>query len=69
MVRFKDWLKYIIIPYQNCKDKNACQLILDKAPSNYGEEILNNMNEQKTKRIFIPGGLTRKLQPLRYWYQ
>ena len=61
---FKDWLKYIFIPYQNCNVKKTCLLILDKAPSHCGEEILNYMNEQKIKRIFIPGGLTRKLQPL-----
>lgn len=37
---------------------------MDKAPSNYFSAIVEHFNIHKIKRIFIPGGLTRKLQPL-----
>ena len=61
---FIKWLKFIYLPYQNYVIKKKCLLILDKAPSHCSEETIDFMNKNEIKRIFIPGGLTRKLQPL-----
>ena len=61
---FLSWLKNIYLNYELFKIKKKCLLILDKAPSHCTNTILEFLNDNKIKRVFIPGGLTRKLQPL-----
>ena len=61
---FLNWLKNIYLNYELIKIKKKCLLILDKAPSHCTNTIIDFLNNNKIKRVFIPGGLTRKLQPL-----
>ena len=61
---FKKWIDKIYLDYQDKVIKNTCLLILDKAPSHCCSTIIEYLNNKNIKRIFIPGGLTRKLQPL-----
>ncbi len=44
--------------------KKKCLLIFDKAPSHIDIEILAKIKINNTYWIFVPGGLTRYLQPL-----
>ena len=60
---FKKWIDEIYLDYQD-NIKNTYLLILDKAPSHCCSAIIEYLNNKNIKRIFIPGGLTRKLQPL-----
>jgi hypothetical protein len=61
---FIKWLKLIFLNYQNNQAKDTCLLVLDKAPSHVNEKVIQFLNDNNIKRIFIPGGLTSKLQPL-----
>ena len=61
---FLNWFKKIYLNYELFKIKKKCLLILDKAPSHCTNTILEFLNDNKIKRVFIPGGLTSKLQPL-----
>lgn len=61
---FINWIKDFYVPYETLIIKKTCLLILDKAPSHCSDLTLEFMNKHKIKRVFIPGGLTRKLQPL-----
>ena len=57
-------MKYVYLPYQNNIIIKKCLLILDKVPSHCSEVTLDFMNKNQIKRLFIPGGLTRKWQKL-----
>ena len=59
---FKKWVKDVYLVYEEEEIKKRCILIMDKAPSHiYRSKYL----EKKGKSyVFIPGGLTRYLQPL-----
>jgi len=59
---FKRWVKDVYINYEEEIIKKKCILIMDKSPSHiYRSKYL----EKKGKNyVFIPGGLTRYLQPL-----
>ena len=60
---FKYWIKEIFLKYEyNIKSK--CILVLDKAPSHFNDKIEEYMNNNAINYIYIPGGLTSKLQPL-----
>ena len=61
---FIKWLKLIFLNYQNNEAKDTCLLVLDKAPSHVNKKVIQFLNDNNIKRIFIPGGLTSKLQPL-----
>ena len=61
---FKKWIDEIYLNYQDNIIKNTCLLILDKAPSHCCSAILEHLNNKNIKSIFIPGRLTRKLQPV-----
>ena len=61
---FKKWIDEIYLYYQDNIIKNTFLLILDKALSLCCSAIIEHLNNKIFKRIFIPGGLTRKLQPL-----
>ena len=61
---FKKWINEIFLDYLDNIIKNTCLLILDKAPIHCCSAIIEHLNNKNIKRIFIPGGLTRKLQPL-----
>ena len=39
-------------------------LIVDKAPSHLNKKLIIFLNDNKIKRVFIPGGLTSKLLPI-----
>ena len=59
---FKKWIKDVYILYEEEKIKKKCILIMDKAPSHiYRCRYLEKKNKNY---VFIPGGLTRYLQPL-----
>ena len=60
---FKFWLKEIYIKYQ-LSTKKKCLLIYDQAPSHKNDEIIAYMNNNNLNYLFIPAGLTSKLQPL-----
>ena len=60
---FKKWIDEIYLYYQD-NIKNTYLLILDKAPSHCCSANIEYLNNKNIKRIFIPGGLTRKHQPL-----
>ena len=45
-------------------DKKKCLLIYDQAPSHKNDEIIAYMNNNNLNYLFIPAGLTSKLQPL-----
>lgn len=60
---FKFWLKEIYIKYQLSTKKN-CLLIYNQAPSHKKDEIIAYMNNNNLNYLFIPAGLTSKLQPL-----
>ena len=45
-------------------DKKKCLLIYDQAPSHKNDEIIAYMNNNNLNHLFIPAGLTSKLQPL-----
>lgn len=59
---FKRWVKDVYLYYEEQQIKKKCILIMDRAPSHiYRSKYL----EKKGKEyVFIPGGLTRYLQPL-----
>ena len=61
---FLKWYKNIFLYYEQFVAKKPCLLILDKAPSHYNDKISNEFNINRTNYIYIPGGLTRYLQPL-----
>ena len=46
------------------KKLKKCLLILDKAPSHIDYDILEKFNLNKIHYVYIPGGLTRYLEPL-----
>ena len=54
----------LILPYEKFVIKKQCLLILDKSPSHFNRDVIEILNEYKTNYVFIPGGLTRYLQPL-----
>ena len=56
------WLKYL--NKFNLEEEDKSILILDKASSHYSEDFLNNIDLKNTLLHYIPGGLTRFLQPL-----
>ena len=56
--------RYINIFYEKLVNKKKCLLVLDKVPSHCCDKNIKFMNENNIKRIFIPGGLKRKFQPL-----
>ena len=59
---FKKWIKDVYILYEEEQVKKKCILIMDKAPSHiYRSRYLEKKNKNY---VFIPGGLTRYLQPL-----
>ena len=59
---FKKWIKDVYIKYEEEQVKKKCILIMDKAPSHiYRSRYLEKKNKNY---VFIPGGLTRYLQPL-----
>lgn len=60
---FKFLLKEIYIKYQ-LSTKKKCLLIYDQAPSHKNDEIISYMNNNNLNYLFIPAGLTSKLQPL-----
>ena len=61
---FLNWLKNIYLNYELLKIKKKFLLILDKVPNHCRNTILEFLKDNKIKRVFIPGGLTLKLQPL-----
>ena len=59
---FKKWIKDVYIKYEEEQIKKKCILIMDRAPSHiYRCRYLEKKNKNY---VFIPGGLTRYLQPL-----
>ena len=46
------------------KINKKCLLILDKAPSHVDNDILEKFKLYNTHYVYMPGGLTRYLQPL-----
>ncbi len=61
---FLQWYEKIFLPYEKYVIKKRCLLILDKSPSHFNRDVIDKFNENKTNYVFIPGGLTRYLQPL-----
>ena len=47
-----------------CHINSKCILVLDKAPNHFNDTIEEYMNNNAINYIYIPGGLTSKLQPL-----
>ena len=47
-----------------CYINSKCILVLDKAPSHFNDTIEEYMNNNAINYIYIPEGLTSKLQPL-----
>jgi len=59
---FKKWVKDVYLVYEEEEIKKRCILIMDKAPSHiYRSKYLDKKGKSY---VFIPGGLTRYLQPL-----
>ena len=59
---FKKWVKDVYLHYEEKEIQKKCILIMDKAPSHiYRAKFLD---KKKKSNVFIPGGLTRYLQPL-----
>ena len=59
---FKKWVKDVYLHYEEKEIQKKCILIMDKAPSHiYRAKFLE---KKKKSYVFIPGGLTRYLQPL-----
>jgi len=59
---FKKWVKDVYLHYEEKEIQKKCILIMDKAPSHiYRAKFLD---KKKKSYVFIPGGLTRYLQPL-----
>jgi DNA-binding transcriptional MerR regulator len=59
---FKKWVKDVYLHYEEKLIQKKCILIMDKAPSHiYRAKFLE---KKKKSYVFIPGGLTRYLQPL-----
>ena len=59
---FKKWVKDVYLVYEEEEIKKKCILIMDKAPSHiYRSKYLDKKGKSY---VFIPGGLTRYLQPL-----
>jgi len=59
---FKRWVKDVYFPYTEEQNKKKCILIMDRSPSHiYRSKYLDKKSEHY---VFIPGGLTRYLQPL-----
>lgn len=63
-VIFINWHKFVFLKHQNQVAKAPCLLILDKSPNHLNEKVIEFLNDNKIKKIFIPGCLTSKLQPL-----
>ena len=61
---FLQWYEKVFLPYEKYVIKKRCLLILDKSPSHFNRDVIDKFNENKTNYVFIPGGLTRYLQPL-----
>ena len=60
---FSSWHENIPLNYEK-KINKKCLLILDKALSHIDNDILEKFRLYKTHYVYIPGGLTRYLQPL-----
>lgn len=60
---FCDWYEKVFLKNEK-KIGKKCLLIFDKASSHINEEILEKLKKNDTHYVFIPGGLTRYLQPL-----
>ena len=60
---FKKWIDNIFLDYQNNINKK-CLLLLDRAPSHITSNILDHLKNNNIECTFIPGKLTRFLQPL-----
>ena len=59
---FKRWVKDVYLVYIEEQIKKKCILIMDRSPSHiYRSKYLDKKGESY---VFIPGGLTRYLQPL-----
>ncbi len=59
---FKKWVKDVYFSYTEEQIKKKCILIMDRSPSHiYRSKYLDKKGESY---VFIPGGLTRYLQPL-----
>jgi len=59
---FKRWVKDVYLVYVEQQMKKKCILIMDRSPSHiYRSKYLDKKGESY---VFIPGGLTRYLQPL-----
>jgi len=59
---FKKWVKDVYLHYEEKEIQKKCILIMDKAPSHiYRAKFLDKKHKSY---VFIPGGLTRYLQPL-----
>jgi len=61
---FQRWYEEVYLKYEKFQVKKNCLLILDKSPSHYNKKIIDLFEQNKTSYIYIPGGLTRYLQPL-----
>lgn len=61
---FLKWYHQVYLHYEKNVIKQKCLLILDKCPSHFNEEVNDQFKENKTYYVYIPGGLTRYLQPL-----
>lgn len=61
---FINWIKFVFLNYQKLEAKEPCLLILDKTPSHLNEKVIQFLNDNNIKRIFIPDGPTTKLQLL-----
>ena len=60
---FNNWYKNIYLKYEKLIGKK-CLLILDKSPSHIDDRLIDKFEKNGTNYVFIPGGLTRYLQPL-----
>ena len=61
---FLEWYEKIFLFYEKVIIRKKCLLILDKSPSHFNKDIIDKFNENETCYVFIPGGLSRYLQPL-----
>ena len=55
------WLQYL--KQFNLEEDDKSILIIDKASSHFSEDFLNDIDLKNTSFHYIPGGLTRFLQP------
>ena len=61
---FKKWYEKFFLNYEKKIIKKPCLLVLDKSPAHCNNEIIKEFEKNNTYYTFIPGGLTRYLQPL-----